>query len=65
MYNQRKQQAQQDHGGQRKVELKIFFFNSYISRQSSNPVELVMKEVNNYTNHNYSNADKNQIFSRL
>lgn len=31
IHYQRKQQAQQNHGSERKIELKIFFFNSYIS----------------------------------
>lgn len=49
LYNDRKQQTEEDHRGKGKIEPEIFFFQPDIAWQPADPVQLIPKEINNDT----------------
>jgi hypothetical protein len=48
-----------DHGSNRKIKSEIFFFNPDISGQSPDPMQLIMKKINDHSdcNNEYANND--------
>jgi len=63
IYNSGEQDTDNDQGNHRKIKPGITFFYTDISRQAAQPVQFVMKEVNDYTQHYNDNAGKNDPFA--
>jgi len=61
----RDQNTQQEHGGERKIKPEIFFFNSYIPRQAADPMQFIVKKINEDTDEHYARTNGNDIFSRF
>jgi len=43
--------------------MKIFSFNSYITRQSADPVQFVMKKIDKQADHNNQYSEKDDVFT--
>jgi hypothetical protein len=65
IYNECYQQAENDHGGKWKIKTKITFFNSYITGQTADPVQFIMKEINDNSNQDDEYANNNNPFSGI
>lgn len=63
--NQRNNNADQYHGGDRKIETEILLFNADIARQVPHPTEFIACKVNHNTCHHRQNSDDNQYFSNV
>ena len=58
-------QAEQDHRRDREIESEILLFNPYISGQPADPVQFVMKEIDDDTEQNDKNSPKNDVSARI
>jgi len=58
-----KQDAEDNHRGNGEIKTKILLFESNISGQATNPVEPVMKEINDNTGNHYQDAGNNNPFA--
>jgi hypothetical protein len=65
MYNHCYQQTENDHAGKRKIKTKAPFFNSNITRQTADPVQFIMKEINDNTCQQDKHSDDNDPFSGI
>jgi len=45
--------------------MKIFFFNANVTRQSSEPMQFVAKEINNDADDNNDSAKDDDVFTGL
>ena len=57
------QQGEQEHGGNGKVKADVFPFDTDITRQAANPVQLVTKKVNDQPDDDHQYAYENNIFA--
>jgi len=62
IYNQCCRQTENDHAGKRKIKPEIFFFNSYITGQTANPVQFIMKEIDDNTSQQDETANNYNPF---
>jgi hypothetical protein len=58
-----KQQTGQDHSSNRKIKAKMLLFHPDISRQSSDPVKLIVQKVDQDPDDNDHQAKEHDIFS--
>jgi hypothetical protein len=63
MDNERKQYTEEDHGRDRKIKSEFFFLHPDIAGQPSDPVHLVVKEIDQQSHHNNDHSKTNDIFS--
>ncbi len=61
--NCRYQQAEQNHGSDGKIKPEVFFFNADIAGQAADPVQLVMKKINEQPDNCHPDADEDDVFS--
>ena len=65
MNNACNEQTKNDHRSDGKVKTEILFFDPDITGQPADPMQLIMKEVNNYSCYNNEHADRNDPFTRF
>jgi len=53
--------ANQDHSGNRKVKAEILFFYPDITRQMTDPMQFIMKEIDHQAYDHHSAANDHQI----
>ena len=63
--NKGQQQAENNHGSDWKIEPEIFFLYTYIARQAANPVEFIVKKINDHAGNYDKNANDNDPFSGI
>ena len=51
--------TEKNHGRYWEIEPEIFFFNPYIAGKPSNPMELIVKKIDDNACQNYQDADAN------
>jgi hypothetical protein len=61
--NQSEKQTKNDHGGDWEIKSEIFFFDSDISGQPSNPMQFVVEEINNDPNDHNKQSDSDDPFA--
>lgn len=59
------QHTEQDHGCYGEIKAEIFFFNANITRQVTDPVQFIVKEINNKAYYHHPAADEHQIFAGI
>jgi hypothetical protein len=59
------EQTKNDQSSDGKIKTEILFFNPDIAREPADPMQLIMKEVNNNTCHNDDHPDHNDPFTRF
>ena len=57
--------AEDDHGGNREIKTKVLPFNTDVSRQATDPVQLVVKEVDRHPCNHNEHSCCNNIFTRF
>jgi len=57
------EQAENNHGSDWKIEPEVFFLYPYITRQAANPMQFIMKEIDDYTGKQDEKANNNDPFS--
>jgi hypothetical protein len=57
--------AKNYHGGDREIKFEIFFFNSNIAGQPADPMQLIMKKINDHANKNYHDPANDHIFTGI
>ena len=57
--------AKNHHGSDREIKFESFFFNSDITGQPSDPMQLIMKKINDHANKNYHDPAYDNIFSGI
>jgi hypothetical protein len=62
-YNDREQHTKNDHGCNGKIKAEVFFFNPYIAGQMADPVQLIVKKVNNKAYNHYSASNHHNILT--
>ena len=65
LHNKGQQQAENNHGSDWKIEPEIFFLYTYIARQAANPVEFIVKKINDHAGKHDKNANDNDPFSGI
>lgn len=55
----------QDHCCYGEIKAEIFFFNSNVARQVTDPVKLVVKEIDDQPNYHYRAANEHQILAGI
>jgi hypothetical protein len=63
LYDQCQQQTKNDHGSDRKIKFEIFPFEADISGQATNPVQFVMKKINDDANNDHKQSDSDDPFT--
>jgi hypothetical protein len=53
------------HCGNREIKFKILPFYAYITGQTSDPMQLIMKEINNYPENDNQTACKDDVFTGI
>jgi len=61
--NKGQQQAENYHCSDRKIKPEIFFLHPDITGQTANPVQFIMKEIDDHTCDNDENTNDNNPFS--
>ena len=64
-YNQCQQHTENNHTGDGKIKTEIFFFYPYITRQTTYPIQFIMKEINEHSGDYDKNANDNNPFSGI
>ena len=61
--NKSADQAEKDHCNDGEIKSEIFLFNSDITGQTSDPVQLIMKKINDDTDKNNDHSNSNDPFA--
>ncbi len=59
------QHAYNNHRNYRKIKPGAPFFYPYIAWQAAQPIQFIMKEINDYTQQYYDNAGEDDPFARF
>jgi hypothetical protein len=59
------QNTKKDHGRDGKIKAKIFFFYANITRQVTDPVQLIMEEIDDQPYYHHSAPDEHNIFAGI
>jgi hypothetical protein len=57
--------TKQDHGGDGEIKAEVFFFYTDIARQSADPVQFVVKEIDDQSYQHYADANDHDDFARI
>ena len=57
------EQTEQDHCNNRKIKPEIFFFDSYITGKPPDPVQFIMKKINDDTDQDNDHSNSNDPFT--
>jgi hypothetical protein len=60
-----KQNTKNDHGGDGKIKAEVFLFNPDVTGQMAYPMQFIVKEVNNQSDHNNGAANEHNIFTGI
>jgi hypothetical protein len=63
--NDRDQDTKNDHSGDREIEFEIFFFNPDVSRQPADPVQFIVKEIDDHSQQNDHDSRHNYVFAGI